>query len=212
MKTENQIDKKKRLELEDSSACIQIRNLCKSYNGEHVLTDLSLTLSMGKTYCLMAPSGTGKTTLFRILMELEHADSGQIDGLDRLRIAAIFQEDRLLEGYTALENLRFVTGNQYSNEELNHALLRLLPAEALNKPVCEFSGGMKRRTAILRAILAPSDFIIMDEPFTGLDADTKLQVIEMIKEYTRGKLVLFSSHHPEDAELLSAEHISLVKS
>lgn len=190
---------------------IEINALCKSYNSEHVLNQLSLSLSMGKTYCLMAPSGTGKTTLFRILMGLEQADSGQIHGLDGLRIAAVFQEDRLLEGYTALENLRFVTGKQYSNAELTAALLRLLPGETLTKPICEFSGGMKRRTAILRAILAPSDFIIMDEPFTGLDAETRQKAIDLIKEYAAGKLFLISTHHAEDAKLLSAEIVSLPK-
>lgn len=190
---------------------LEIKDLYKTYNGELVLNNLSLSLDAGKTYCLMAPSGTGKTTLFRILMGLEQADSGQIHGLDRLRTAAVFQEDRLLEGYTALENLRFVTGNQYSHTELTNALLRLLPEEALTKPVCEFSGGMKRRTAILRAILAPSDFIIMDEPFTGLDAETKQNAIDLIKEFTAGKLLLLSTHHTEDAELLSAEILHLAK-
>ncbi len=190
---------------------LEIKNLCKSYNGEPVLNNLSLSLSTDASYCLMAPSGTGKTTLFRILMGLEQADSGQIFGLDELRISAVFQEDRLLEGYTALENLRFATGNQYSSAELTDALLRLLPEEALTKPVCEFSGGMKRRTAILRAILAPSDFIIMDEPFTGLDAETKQTAIDLIREYTNGKLLLFSTHHEEDAKLLSAEIIHLTK-
>ena len=88
-------------------------------------------------------------------------------------ISAVFQENRLLEGYTAIENLRFALGKRYSSEALTAYLLRLLPEDALNKPVCEFSGGMKRRVAILRAILAPTDIILMDEPFTGLDADTK---------------------------------------
>lgn len=188
---------------------IHIKDLCKSYGAEQVLLNLSLSLESGKVYCLMAPSGTGKTTLFRILMGLEEADSGQFYGLEHLRIASVFQEDRLLEGYTALENLRFVTGRKFSSKELTDILLRLLPPEALTKPVCDFSGGMKRRTAILRAILAPSDFIIMDEPFTGLDAQTKRHVIELIKKYTANKTLLLSTHNEEDAELLSAEIIHL---
>ena len=190
---------------------LQIRDLCKSYDQEMVLDHVSMTLSYGNSYCLMAPSGSGKTTLFRILLGLESADSGQIEGLTPSSLAAVFQEDRLLEGYTALENLRFVTGRRYSNKELTELLLRLLPAEALTKPVCEFSGGMKRRTAILRAILAPAEMIIMDEPFTGLDADTKLKAIDLIREYTAEKLLLFSTHHEEDAKLLGAEMIHLQK-
>lgn len=188
---------------------LKIEHLSKSFGNETVLNDISLSLNYGQIYCLMAPSGTGKTTLFRILLGLEQADSGCIDGLASLKPAAVFQEDRLLEGYTALENLRFVTGRRYTNEELISALLSLLPQEALSKPVHEFSGGMKRRTAILRAILAPSDFIIMDEPFTGLDAETKQRVIDLILKYTAGKLVLFSTHNEEDAQLLGAEIIHL---
>lgn len=194
-----------------SHAALKVQDLTKSYGEQVVLDHLTLTLDPGKTYCLMAPSGSGKTTLFRILLGLEHADSGQIYGLENKRLSTVFQEDRLLEGYTALENLRFVTGRQYTTEELTNLLLRLLPEDALGKPVCEFSGGMKRRTAILRALLAPSDFMIMDEPFTGLDAETKLNVIDLIKEYTSGKLVLIATHQPEDATLLSAETIYLQK-
>lgn len=188
---------------------MKITNLCKSYNGEVVLNNLSLTLEHGKRYCLMAPSGSGKTTLFRILMGFETPDSGQIDGLEQMTLAAVFQEDRLLEGYTAQENIRFVTGKQYSGQEIDRILLRLLPTESLSKPIREFSGGMKRRTAILRALLSPSDFIIMDEPFTGLDTETKRNVIELIKEYTEGKLLLLSTHYEEDAELLDAELLHL---
>lgn len=188
---------------------IQIKELTKCYGGEQVLDRLCLSLDMHRTYCLMAPSGTGKTTLFRILMGLEKADSGTIQGLEDKRIAAVFQEDRLLDGYTALENIRFVTGNRYSSAELSSILSRILPKESLEKPVYEFSGGMRRRTAILRAILAPSDLIIMDEPFTGLDMKTKENTIELIKEYTVGKLILLATHNEEDVKLLSAEIIRL---
>ena len=188
---------------------ILIENLTKYYGTECVLNELTLSLFAGKTYCFMAPSGAGKTTLFRILLGLEQPDSGCIRKPEHMRITAVFQEDRLLEGYTALQNLRFVTGRRYSPGELTDILTRSLPADSLKKPVCEFSGGMKRRTAILRAILAPSDCIIMDEPFTGLDTETREAVIHLILEYTRGKLLLVSTHNEEDAALLSAETIRL---
>lgn len=184
---------------------LSIQNLSKSYEGERVLENVNLTFLENRAYCLMAPSGAGKTTLFRILLGLEQPDSGEICGLSGLRRAAVFQEDRLLEGFTALENIRFVTGRRYTNPFLEKEIRRLLPEEALKKPVCEFSGGMRRRTAILRALLAPSDLILMDEPFTGLDRETKLLAAELIKEYSEGKLLLFSTHQEEDAALLDAE-------
>ena len=192
---------------------IDIRGLEKSFGEERVLKGLDLSLSSGNFYCLMAPSGTGKTTLLRLLMGLEAPDRGTItiqlspDG--PLRTAAVFQEDRLLEGYTALQNLRFATGNRYTAEELTGFILRLLPEEALNKPVREFSGGMRRRTAILRAILAPSDLVLMDEPFTGLDHETKLSAIRMIRGFCDGKLFIAATHAEEDPKLLGAKVIRL---
>ena len=188
---------------------LAIRDLSKSYGDLHVLENLNLNLVWGKVYCLMAPSGAGKTTLFRILMGLETADSGHIEGIDKLRVSSVFQEDRLLDGYTAIQNLRFVTGRRFSPGELEAAALRLLPADALNKPVWTFSGGMKRRTAILRAILAPSDLLIMDEPFTGLDLENRQSAAQMIREYTKEKLLLVSTHTPEDIKLLHGELIHL---
>ena len=209
-------------------------SVSKSYDGHPVLSNLSMEFSDGTFYCLMAPSGSGKTTLFRLILGLEQPDSGTIqfhlsESPAALRqettsgsafsarrskgshhpIPAVFQEDRLLEGYTAIENLRFALGKRYSNETLTAYLLRLLPEDALNKPVCEFSGGMKRRVSILRAILAPSEIILMDEPFTGLDTDTKQAAIDLIKELCAGKLVIIATHAEQDAELLNARIIHL---
>ena len=188
---------------------LQVSHLSKAFGTEQVLRDVNLSFSSGNAYCLTAPSGSGKTTFFRILMGLETPDSGQIHGLKGKRTAPVFQEDRLLEGFTALQNLRFVTGRQHSTAVLTEALARLLPEDALHKPVREFSGGMKRRVSILRALLASSDILIMDEPFTGLDAATKETTAALIREYSREKLVLFSTHHAEDIELLSAIRMPL---
>ena len=191
----------------DPAFRVTVRDLTKSYGDSLVLDHVSLDLESGCPCCLMAPSGAGKTTLFRILMGLETADSGTIEGLEGRSFSAVFQEDRLLEGYTALQNIRFVTGRRYPAHELTAIIKRLLPEDSLKKPVSEFSGGMNRRTAILRAILAPADIVLMDEPFTGLD--TKQQAARMINEYTAGKLLLFSTHSKEDAALLGAEILRL---
>lgn len=193
----------------DPAFRITVRNLTKSYGDSLVLDRLSLDLESGRPCCLMAPSGAGKTTLFRILMGLEAADSGTIKGLEGLSLSAVFQEDRLLEGYTVLQNIRLVTGRRYSADVLTGLIRQLLPEDSLKKPVSEFSGGMKRRAAILRAILAPADVVLMDEPFTGLDPDTKRRAARMINEYTAGKLLLFSTHSKEDAALLGAEILHL---
>ena len=101
---------------------IIIKNLSKSYGTLTVLKNVDLTLDRYKTYCLMSPSGTGKTTLFRILMGLEKADEGDIiwnvgsgagtetdtDASRSLRISAVFQEDRLCPSFSPLENVMMV--------------------------------------------------------------------------------------------------------
>ena len=182
-----------------------LQKLSKSYHGQVVFSDLSLALSPGNAYCLMAPSGTGKTTLFRILMGLETPDSGTIDGLKNLKISAVFQEDRLLEGYDVLTNLRFVCRQRLSDAELSAYAATLLPQNALSQPVCEFSGGMKRRLSLLRALLVPFDLLILDEPFNGLDSENRKKAAALVRNRAQDKILLFAAHTQEDAALLDAE-------
>ena len=178
---------------------IQIERLCKAYDGKPVLRDFSLTMENGEHLCLMGPSGCGKTTLLRLLMGLERPDGGCIAGLDGLHMSAVFQEDRLLEHLTAAENVRFVCGGL--PKETEPLLLRLgLEKESLSRPVREFSGGMKRRAAIARALLADFDVLFLDEPYKGLDADTKKAVQDAVGEYTRHKTVILVTHDPAEAE------------
>ena len=205
---------------------IIIKNLSKSYGTLTVLKNVDLTLDRYKTYCLMSPSGTGKTTLFRILMGLEKADEGDIiwnvgsgagtetdtDASRSLRISAVFQEDRLCPTFSPLENVMMVQkgkSSEFSMEEIRTTMCRLLPEECLNRPVSTLSGGMKRRTAILRALLTRSDLLLMDEPFTGLDEGTKDEVIKFLKEYRQDRFLLISTHQKEDVEKLGGILLTL---
>lgn len=184
---------------------VSIQNLSKSYGRLLVLKQLTLHLSAEKPCVFMGPSGGGKTTLLRILLGLETPDEGlvrwNINGKSP-RLAAVFQEDRLCEAFSPLQNIHMVTENLLNREQISQELCRLLPAESLHRPIHTLSGGMKRRVAILRALLAPGDCVLMDEPFTGLDEDTKRQVISYIKEKTNGKLLIVTTHQEEDVELL----------
>lgn len=186
-----------------------IQDLSKAYGETAVFSHFSYTFKAGNRYCLTAPSGAGKTTLFKILMGLEKQDAGEITGLKGQSASAVFQENRLLEGYTALQNIRFVTGKHLSVQEINQYLLRLLPEDSLKKPVCEFSGGMKRRLSVLRALLAPSDLILMDEPFAGLDLENRLLTIRLVRELLKDRLLIVATHDSGDAPLLDAVAIRL---
>lgn len=188
-----------------------ISQLSKSFDGRFVLDDVNLHLVSGNIYCLMGPSGSGKTTLFHILLGLVHADSGAINGIEKERISAVFQENRLCEAFTPIDNVTMVMPKSSGNHKskAREALKRLLPDESLDRPVSTLSGGMKRRVAIIRALLVPFDMVIMDEPFTGLDEQTKQQTISYIKEQSAGKLVLISTHQEEDVQLLNGIKIHL---
>ena len=177
---------------------IVVRNLCKSFGEQMVLRDLSFTAGPGIT-CVMAPSGSGKTTLLRILLGLERPDSGTVEGLAGKRLSAVFQEDRLLEHLSAEGNLRFVLGREYDPKTARAMLSRLDLPDTGAQPVGEFSGGMKRRLALARALLAPFDALALDEPFTGLDRENRARALAAIRETAGNRPVLLVTHDPADA-------------
>ena len=192
---------------------IIIRDLSKSYGGRPVLSGLNMTFTSQSPCCLMSPSGSGKTTLFRILMGLETADSGSIHFTDdtgrtlpgRPGFSVVFQEDRPCEAFTPLENVRMTAGRSLPSEQIRREMALLLPEESLDRPVSTLSGGMKRRTALCRAILTPSSVLLMDEPFTGLDDAMRRQAIRYLLDRLAGRLLLLSTHSQEDVSLLGGK-------
>ena len=187
---------------------IVLREVCKTYGGHMVLDHVSFTAGEGVT-CLMAPSGAGKTTLLRILLGLERPDSGAVSGLEGKRLSAVFQEDRLLEHLDALGNLRFVLGPAFAEETALGLLAALgLDGEA-RKSVRDWSGGMRRRLALARALLAPFDALVLDEPFTGLDGENRRRCVDCIRCMAAGKPVLLVTHDAGDAADLGGRIVSL---
>ena len=183
---------------------LTLSHISKSFGGTAVLSDFSCVLRPDIT-CLMAPSGAGKTTLLRILMGLEQPDSGCIEGLSALRLSAVFQEDRLLEQLNWRENLRFVLGSAFDEEDAQNLLCRLgLEPLDDSKPVSSYSGGMRRRLALTRALLVPFDLLLLDEPFTGLDAENRARAVDCVRALAAGKLVLLVTHEEADVQALSA--------
>ena len=182
---------------------IVIHKLNKAYGENTVLRDFSCRFPGGEISCLMAPSGSGKTTLMRILMGLENADSGSIDGLEGVRFCPLFQEDRLCENLDGQANLRLVNPD-LSREEA----LQLLDEAGIDAPAEQkaalYSGGMKRRAAMMRALCAPGDVLILDEPFKGLDAGTRLRMIRCLQAHRRGRTCILVTHDSADAIDLQA--------
>ena len=182
---------------------IVLERVCKSFGDKQVLNDLSLTLESGSVYGLMGPSGQGKTTLLRILAGLETADSGTITGLDGIRLGMVFQENRLLEFADPVKNVLFAAPKGVTH------LRAVLPDADLTKPVSTYSGGMKRRVALVRAVLPPSDLLLLDEPFTGLDVATKEAVIEYLHVNRESRTLVLSTHDGADITALSGMPIEL---
>ena len=190
-------------------ADVEFVGLCKAYGANRVLRDVTFTLEGGSVNCLMAPSGSGKTTLFRVLLELERADAGCVRGAESGRIAMMFQEDRLCATLTAVENVALVLPPTTRRRAVADLLARILPAECLEQPVMELSGGMRRRVSLARAMAFPSDLVVLDEPFTGLDSQTRQRVIEYVLAERAGRTLLVATHGEQDAALLGARLITL---
>lgn len=189
---------------------IELKAVTKELGQKTVLKELNMTFLEGRINCLMGASGSGKTTIVNLLTGLIHPNSGEITGLQDKRVSVVFQEDRLIEHLNAVKNIRLVCDREVKPERVENELCLLGLSENQDKPVRDYSGGMRRRVALLRALLAKGDLVIMDEPFRGLDAGLKNQVIEYIKKTTTGKTVIIVTHEKEDAVLLQANLITLV--
>ena len=185
---------------------MKIQHLCKSFDGKMVLDHASLTLESGGTACLMAPSGRGKTTLLRCIAGLEAPDSGQITDLPE-RIAYVFQEDRLCDGFSAVDNIRLVTGKALGEGEIRRHLEELGLAGSLDQPVRELSGGMRRRVVISRAVCFGAGLLLLDEPFKGLDDEARQQTADYILRHRGAAAILCVTHDREDAAALGGADI-----
>lgn len=180
---------------------IEIRNLVKRYGEKTVLSVRELDLPQGEFTVLMGPSGSGKTTLAHICLGILEPDEGTVRGLEGKTLAAVFQEDRLCEQLSAVSNIRLVLDPQVERVEILRQLARVgLGKEEASRPVSRLSGGQKRRVALVRAAMARRDFTCLDEPFKGLDEETRAQAIRYVLEAFQGRTVLLITHDKEEAE------------
>jgi len=183
---------------------MQIQEISKRYGDTVVFDRFSCTLYPGEVNVLFGASGSGKTTLLRLLMGLEEADEGSLSSFEKVRISSVFQEDRLCNNLSAFSNVKLVVEPSVSSALIQEALVAVGLGDAMRKSARELSGGMKRRVALVRALLATYDLLVLDEPFKGLDELTKQQVIAYTRERTEGKMVILVTHDLEEAKLVGA--------
>lgn len=188
---------------------IRLQHVSKQYGEYIIFSDFSYEIEDGARLCIMGRSGRGKTTLLRMLLNLEKPDHGYIEGIKDKKIRAVFQENRLLPDFSVRENLRCVCKTKQQTAQISKMLEKLDLIAWEHQPVSVLSGGMQRRIAIGRALLAESDILVLDEPFSGLDLQTKRNMVQVILEYAKEKILIVTTHMPEDVALLGAKVLQI---
>lgn len=210
----------------EKPVCV-LSGIGKSFDGHRVLSDVSVSLVPGTVTVISGPSGSGKTTLLRILLGLEQPDEGERRVDKNVRMAAVFQENRLCGQLSAIGNVRLamsgnnrlaMSGNNRlamsendcpamsgnGAEKANRLLVEAGITDTCGQPVSSFSGGMKRRTAWCRALAAESRILVLDEPFTGLDEARKDTMIRLLYEYKKNDSIVIVTHNPSEIDKICA--------
>jgi len=190
----------------DLMISIDVQNA--GYEDKIVLKDFSCEILEGQLNVLIGKSGVGKTTLLNIILGLNSSYKGNIKGLENKKISAVFQEDRLMEDMSVYKNLMLVNKDR---ELMEKAIAGMGMDNILNVRVNKLSGGMKRRIALVRALIGEFDILVLDEPFVGIDKETLKKVIEYIKSAARGKTIIMASHDENLYEYFSEYNIIKVK-
>ena len=193
---------------------IRLSHIDVSFGKQQVLSDYSMTFEAGGKYLLTAPSGAGKTTLLRVIAGLLDADSGTVSGAPAC-VGMVFQEDRLCEDYDAVCNIMLGMGRQndlcLNNDGetvsdvvrvIEQEAARILPKDCLHKPVKELSGGMRRRVALLRAMLSGSRLVLLDEPFSGLDEENRIRCAQYVLDRLNVRTLIVATHSKEEAAMI----------
>ena len=189
---------------------MEIRHVYKSFGEKIVFTNLNLDFDEGKFTAIMGSSGSGKTTLMNLILGIIQPEHGEIVGFAGRKVAAVFQEDRLLEHKSGLENVLFVLRDTAKGKDAAWKLLeRAELACDAHKKAKDYSGGMRRRLALCRALAIDFDVLILDEPFKGLDAALKPKIMEMVKEKCVGKTVLLITHDKDEVDFFGGLVVDL---
>ena len=185
---------------------IEIKKLSFSFDKNEIISDFSLKIEKGKTYCIMGKSGIGKTTLLKLISGLQKCEKGEIVYSEDVKKSFVFQENRLIPWMSVYENLKYVTNDE---KAIKSALYATSLYDEREKKADELSGGMARRLSIARAIAFGGEVFFIDEPLYGLDIKTSEGILELIKKSLKDKTAIIITHSPEEAFFLSDKVIFL---
>ena len=198
------------------TSTIRIKNASFFYGKKCIFSCINLTLSPGKWVGLLGQSGVGKTSLLRMIAGLVEIKTGEIEIDNSLpanqQIAYMGQTDLLLPWQTTLENATLglklrkkKQANPFMMEQAISLLQKVGLKHALHLYPYQLSGGMRQRVALVRTLMENKPVILMDEPFSALDAITRYQLQDLASELLQNKTVLFVTHDPNEALKLSHE-------
>ncbi|MGN6298740.1 MAG: ABC transporter ATP-binding protein [Ginsengibacter sp.] len=184
---------------------IELKNICKSFDGKEILKDINAVMQTGMTNLIIGSSGSGKTVLQKCMVGLFEVDKGEIifDGNNltnmseeqrkelRQQIGMLFQGSALFDSMTVEQNIKFPLDMftkwnlQKKLERVNDVLERVELTGTNKKYPAEISGGMKKRVGIARAIVLRPKYLFCDEPNSGLDPQTSMVIDKLIHEITK---------------------------
>ena len=212
---------------------LQLNHICKKYQTgqlvQKALDDVSLNLRDNEFVAILGPSGSGKTTLLNIIGGLDRYDSGDLiingvstrcysdrdwDSYRNHTIGFVFQSYNLIPHQTVLANVELaLTISGVSRAErkrrAKNALEQVGLGEQCHKRPSEMSGGQMQRVAIARALVNNPDILLADEPTGALDSETSLQVMELLKQVAKDRLVVMVTHNPELAAQYATRIVNL---
>ena len=212
---------------------LQIQHICKEYRTgnlvQKALDDVSLNLRDNEFVAILGPSGSGKTTLLNIIGGLDRYDSGDliINGISTKKykdrdwdsyrnhtIGFVFQSYNLIPHQTVLANVELALtisgiGKAQRKKKAIEALKKVGLGEQLHKKPNQMSGGQMQRVAIARALVNDPDILLADEPTGALDSDTSVQVMDLLQEVAKDRLVVMVTHNPELAKEYATRIVNL---
>ncbi|MDO5714743.1 MAG: ABC transporter ATP-binding protein [Tissierellia bacterium] len=191
---------------------IEIRNISKCFEGRPILENFSLSILEGKIHGLIGPNGSGKTTLLRLISGLYLPDSGNIKKY--VNHSMLLEEDYLYEEKTGYENL--ILFGKYFQYDLKNSMVKdFLPVldleGALDREVYKYSKGMKRKLSLLIVILMDKDLLLLDEPTSGVDPISRVQIRNILLELKKkNKTILITSHDLGELEKI-CDTVTMIK-